>query len=140
MYSNILLPTDGTKGTRRAADHAVDLAAAHGATLHVLYVIDTGQLGFVATPDDISETKSRLHKRGDEVLERVVADAEAAGVDCVTDIASGIPDEAILEYVDEHGIDLIVMGKRGILDPDRHFLGSTTDRVLKRTGVPVHAV
>lgn len=140
MYSDILLPTDGTKGTKRAADHAVELAAAHGATLHALYVIDTGQMGFVATPDDISETKSRLHERGDEVLERVVADAEAAGVDCVTDIASGIPDEAILEYVDEHGIDLIVMGKRGILDPDRHFLGSTTDRVLKRTGVPVQAV
>ncbi|SEO40406.1 Nucleotide-binding universal stress protein, UspA family [Halogranum amylolyticum] len=140
MYTNILLPTDGTKGTKRAADHAVELAATHGATLHVLYVVDTGQMGFVATPGDIGETKQLLRKRGEEVIERVVVDAEDAGVDCVTDIASGVPDQAILEYVDEHGIDLVVMGKRGLLDPDRHFLGSTTDRVLKRTDVPVHAV
>lgn len=140
MYTDILLPTDGTKGTRRAVDHAVALAAEHGARLHALYVVDTGQMGFVATPDDIGETKRRLQRRGEEVLSEVGADADAAGVDCLTTVASGIPEDEILEYVEEHGVDLVVMGKRGLLDPDRHFLGSTTDRVLKRTGVPVQAV
>jgi nucleotide-binding universal stress UspA family protein len=140
MYTDILLPTDGTKGTKRAVDHAVALAAEHGARLHALYVVDTGQMGFVAIPDDISETKRRLQKRGEEVLSAVAADADAAGVDCLTTVASGIPEEEILEYVEEHDVDLVVMGKRGILDPDRHVLGSKTDRVLKRTGVPVQAV
>lgn len=140
MYTDILLPTDGTKGTKRAVSHAVELAAAHDATLHTLYVVDTGQMGFVAIPRDISETKDRLKKRGEAVLDRVVADAEAVGVSCVRTVASGIPEEEILEYVDEHHVDLIVMGKRGILDPDRHLLGSTTNRVLKQTGIPVQAV
>lgn len=140
MYADILLPTDGTKGTKRAVAHAVELAAEHDATLHVLYVVDTGQMGFVAIPGDISETKGRLQKRGDEVLADVAADAKAAGVDCVRTVASGIPEEEILEYVDEHHVDLIVMGKRGILDRDRHLLGSTTNRVLKQTGIPVQAV
>ena len=41
MYDRILLPTDGSKGVDRAIDHAVDAADRYGATLHVLYIVDS---------------------------------------------------------------------------------------------------
>jgi nucleotide-binding universal stress UspA family protein len=41
MYDQILVPTDGSDGTRGAVDHAIDLAATYDATLHTIYVVDT---------------------------------------------------------------------------------------------------
>jgi len=40
MYTDILLSTDGTVASEQAESHAIDLAAAHDANLHVLYVVD----------------------------------------------------------------------------------------------------
>lgn len=140
MYTDILLATDGTSGTHRAVDHAIELANAHGATLHALYVIDVDNMEYFAVPGDIAETKARLQKKGQKVLQRVVDEGEASGVTVDAVVKSGVPHEEILDYAEEEGIDLIVVGKRGLLDPNRHVLGSTTDRVLKRAKIPVQAV
>ena len=140
MYHDVLLPTDGSDGSERAVEHALELAAEHDATLHVLYVVDAGGMGFAATPDDVAETKERLRERGRRVTESVADRARSAGVDFRTKVDAGVPFETILEYLDEHDVDLVVMGRRGALDPDRHLLGSTTDRVLARASVPVQAV
>ncbi len=39
MYDKILIPTDGTEGTRGAVEHAIDLATVYDAALHTIYVI-----------------------------------------------------------------------------------------------------
>ncbi|MEF8773585.1 MAG: universal stress protein [Halobacteriales archaeon] len=48
--------------------------------------------------------------------------------------------EEIVAYVDEHDVDLVVVGKRGRSDPDKPLLGSTTRRVTARLDVPVFTV
>jgi len=140
VYEHILIPTDGSRGAKKATRQAIEMASQNDSTLHGLYVINTGELGFAATPDDISETKARLRRRGEEVLADLADQAETAGVPVVTDVASGITHEEILEYVAENGIDLVVMGKHGYLDPDSHVLGSVTQRVMRGTKIPVQAV
>ena len=140
IYTNILVPTDGSKAAKRATDHAVDLAAADGATIHALYVMDVGDAGFVAVPSDIKETRTRLENKGREYTDAVRRAAEEAGVECVTQVKSGIPHEELREYVEDHDIDLIVMGRRGRSDPDKPLLGSLTDRVLRELDVPIHTV
>ncbi|WP_197409673.1 universal stress protein, partial [Haloferax profundi] len=79
-------------------------------------------------------------KKGRKFAEKVHELAADANVECTVVVRSGIPEEEILEYVDEEGIDLVVMGKRGQRDPDKPLLGSTTKRVVGRTDVPVHVV
>ena len=139
-YTNILVPTDGSKAAKRATKHAVDLAAADGATIHALYVMDVGDAGFVAVPSDIRETRKRLENKGREYTDDVRRAAEEAGVECVTEVKSGIPREELREYVADHDIDLVVMGRRGRSDPDKPLLGSLTDRMLRELDVPIHAV
>jgi nucleotide-binding universal stress UspA family protein len=140
MYDTILVPTDGSKQAMKAAEHAIHLAEQVDGTVHALYVMDMGDADFVATPSDIAETRQRLEQKGKEYVEEVELAATEAGLECVTDVKSGMPEDEIMEYVDEHGIDLIVIGKRGRSDPDKPAFGSITWRVVGNANVPVYAV
>jgi nucleotide-binding universal stress UspA family protein len=42
MYDRLLPGTDGTVASEQVIEHAVELAAVHWATLHAVYVVDSG--------------------------------------------------------------------------------------------------
>lgn len=138
MYDSILLPTDGQPGTERATGHALGLARTFDASVHALSVVDAD-----ATPGMLpDDEKESLHDRLEEQGEAATVDVQnRAGDDVgvVRHVRDGRPYRAILEYADEHGVDLVVMGTRA-RDGSRAHLGSTTQRVLTRADVPVVAV
>lgn len=139
-YDDILVPTDGSDAANEAAEHAVELAKQFGGTVHALYVMDMGDAGFVATPSDIEETRNRLEKKGKEYTDEIRIIGDDVDVDVVTEIKSGIPEDEVREYIDEHGIDLLVLGKRGRSDPDKPMFGSLTQRLIGHLDIPVHTV
>lgn len=139
-YDDILVPTDGSDAAQEAAEHAVDLAKQFGGTVHAIYVMDMGDAGFVAAPSDIKETRNRLEKKGKEYTDQIKIIAGDADVDVVTEVKSGIPEEEVREYIDEHGIDLLVLGKRGRSDPDKPMFGSLTQRLIGQLDIPIHTV
>ncbi|MDS0477153.1 universal stress protein [Natrinema sp. 1APR25-10V2] len=119
-FDDIPVPTDGSKG----AEQAIKFARRNDATLHALYATDMGDADSVAVPSDIAQTRNRLEKRGESFVSEIEDLADDAGVDCVTMVRANTPVEAILEYVDDHDIDLVVMGKRGRSDSDKPLIGS----------------
>ena len=143
MYDRILLPTDGTTGVDRATDHAIDAADRYDATLHALYVVDTEIINaypgdeFVSGAEGAEET---LEEAGREALDAVSERGSAAGVDVITSIVYGIPQEEILRYIDETDIDLTVMGSKTRPGNYRQMLGSVTERVSRRSLAPVSIV
>lgn len=136
-FDDILVPTDGSDAARNGAEQAIRFAHRNDATLHVLYAMDMGDADYVAVPSDIEETRRRLEKKGRTFVTEIEDLADDAGVACVTAVVANTPVEAITEYVDEHDIDLVVMGKRGRSDPDKPLLGSITNRVIGSLDVPV---
>jgi len=136
-FDDILVPTDGSKSSTDGAKQAIKVAKRNDATLHVLYAMDMGDADYVSVPSDIEETRSRLEKKGHNYVTEVENMATDAGVSCVTSVVSDTPVEAILDYVDENDIDLVVMGKRGRSDPDKPLLGSITSRVVGSLDIPV---
>ena len=68
-----------------------------------------------------------------EITER----AEGMGLEAVTHCARGLPYEEIIEYAQEHDIDLIVMGIHGTTGVTKPHIGSVTDRVIRMSNVPV---
>jgi len=136
-FDDILVPTDGSKNARRAAKQAIKFARRNDATLHVLYAMDMGDAGYVAVPSDIEQTRRRLEKKGTEFVSDIEELATESDVRCVTKVKADTPIDAILEYVEENDIDLVVMGKRGRSDPDKPLLGSITNRVVGSLEIPV---
>lgn len=138
MYDQILIPTDGSPGTERAVEHGFDIAKQYGAALHVLYVIDTNALPLDAHSQAIVESRNEM---GQESVTTIVERAEELGIEpVVSAVLEGLPYEVILEYVDDHAINLIIMGTHGRRGLDRFLLGSTTERIVRFADVPVLTV
>lgn len=143
MYDQILLPTDGSEGVDRAIDHAVDAANRYDATLHVLYVVDSGVVNAYSGDefvDGAEGAEATLEGRGRTALEAVGDHAADAGVETVTELVYGDPHEEILRYIDGNDIDLTVMGSKTQSGNYRQMLGSVTERVSRQSTAPVSIV
>lgn len=138
MYTDILVPTDGSESATEATRNAIELADAFDGTIHALYVIDIGAMW----PDAYEGTVlNDLEERGTEAVAEVRARAEDAGVAVTDDVVTGRhPHRAILEYADENAVDCIVMGTHGRRGLDRYLLGSVAERVVRLADVPVLTV
>ncbi|MCO8245610.1 MULTISPECIES: universal stress protein [unclassified Haladaptatus] len=137
MYERILLPTDGTPSTERAIEQALELADMCGASIHVLSVVDK-----TIVPTDVRADilYDELESECAEAVAEVEAAANEAGIDVETMIEHGTPYKIILDYVDEHDIDCIVMGTHGRKGLDRYLLGSVTAKVVRLSKIPVLTV
>ena len=140
MYENILVPTDGSKGAKRGAEHAIDLAKRYDATVHVLYVLDERIHGGTPALSSDEVFFEKLEDDGRDVLAKISSEVEYAGLDATTSCVRGVPYEKILEYADENDVDLIAMGTSGRSGLDRYLLGSTTAKTVRRSEIPVLSV
>jgi nucleotide-binding universal stress UspA family protein len=120
-FACLLLPLDASPGSARAADTALWLAERLGATLHVLHA--------TTHPLPAAEALERLRAKG------------AGRAHVVVHQPSGDPQAAVLEAIQTHRVDLVVMSARGAslqtgADTAR-ALGGVACAVLERTPVPV---
>lgn len=138
MYDTILVPTDGSTEADKGARHGVDLAAALGATLHGLYVVEEGGNPWESEP--MEDQLARAEEYGQGMLDELGGLAADAGVSYESEVRVGpAVHEKIVEYADEEGVDLIVMGS-GYYGKIGGLLGSTADKVLRAAEVPVLTV
>lgn len=132
---DLLVPTDGSRGSELAVAEGVALANATGATLHLLHVVETGRLG----PDARSLLKEEeLTPRADEIIADAIATAEAATVDSVkSDIEFGVPFKKIRNYIDAHEVDFAILGTHGTTDFSRYVMGGVSAKIVRTSPVPV---
>jgi nucleotide-binding universal stress UspA family protein len=143
MYDRILLSTDGTVASDEAETHALDLAAAHGAVFHVLYVVDEDVVTAYSGDEYVDEAEGPEHgleEYGEDVLSDLRRRASDADVDVETAMRHGRPAETIVQYADETDADLLVLGTKRRPNEYRALLGSVTDRVLRLTTRPATVV
>lgn len=138
-YRDVLVPTDGSDCATEALAMGVDVANAENATLHLLSVVVVTMLG-VDIRSDIQVTM--LEESAAEIIDDATALAENDGVESVSGTVEYGPSvhEAILPYVEEHDIDLIVVGTHGRTGFDRYVLGSVTEYLVRTSPVPVLTV
>jgi len=139
-YEQVLVTTDGSEHAEAAVDHAVAVADAYDATLHVLSVVDISAVAAGPTTSPPMDLLDQFREQGVEATDRMAERARDAGVEVVTEVREGFPGPGLLDYADEAGIDLIAMGTHGRTGVDRLLLGSTTERTIRRAKVPVMSV
>lgn len=141
MYDDLLLPTDGSEQAQKAAKHAIDHARNYDARLHAIYVIDTGTSLLAVSKADVRETLRDVgEQESAQAFGQVEPLADEAGVELVTDVVEGPPEERIVDYAEEQPIDLIVMGTHGRGGLGRRLLGSVTEQVVRSAPVSVLTV
>ena len=134
---SVLCPIDFSNASRAALRYASAVAEHFRADLRVLTVNDplltevaAMRLGPSWMPED---TERELRRFFAETFEH----RGAAPVDVHFEVAAGKPAPEILRVARDGKADLIVMGTHGLTGVRKMFFGSTAERVLRETTVPV---
>jgi nucleotide-binding universal stress UspA family protein len=134
------VPTDGSSETERAVEHAAELAAAHGAELHGVYVVNSATFAGLPMETSWEGVGDVLREEGETALDRVEAIAADHGVAVTSHVLEGSPSRRIVEYGETEDCDLVVMGTHGRGGIDRLLLGSVAEGVVRASSVPVLTV
>lgn len=137
MYENILLPVDGSEGSERAEEFALELAERYGGEVHVFHVVDTRLVSEPAL-SSMELVTDDAEAAAMELFEEIEERATERNIEVSCRCCHGTPHDEIVEYADDIGADVIVMGYRGQSHEKR--IGSVVDRVLRNTDRPVLAV
>jgi nucleotide-binding universal stress UspA family protein len=135
MYKKILLASDGSEHSKRAAENAVHIAqCSEGSTIEVAYVVDVDR----AKSDVLANWNSaEVNDSRKERMKEVENQAKKAGVNYVIKILHGEPGPAIVDYVNKNQFDIVVIGSRGLNGLQEFVLGSVSHKVAKRANCPV---
>lgn len=145
MYKHILVPTDGSPLSMKAARHAASLAKALRARITALYVIApypppptaNGMLVYMEyfSPADYMK---EMQKHAAHALAKVERAARTARVPCARLALTGAnPWEAIIKTARSAKCDLVVMASHGRRGLAAIVLGSETTKVLTHSKTPV---
>jgi len=144
--TKILVPTDFSKGSERAYSVAQNIADTFGGTIDFIHIIPTlkyfhESMKKLGVPLDMNKD---IYPK---VIEEAEANTEKAMKQFLKDKNRGKsivkierkPSEAIAQFAEKNGFDLIVMGAKGE-DETKMLRGSVTERVIRKSRVPVFSI
>ncbi len=141
MYRTLLVPVDGSPAATAGLEEAIRLAAAIGARLQLMNIIDDrafdGDGADDAASDDLREV---VRERGEAVLRHAQALAVQGGVDSATALVkSGGEDlqALVARQAEQSGADLVVLGTHAGQTLSRLFMSHDAGHLLNHVTVPV---
>lgn len=135
MITNILVAVDGSDHAERAVELAGDIAGKYGAALHLINVIESGELPAslrrFAESEHLRGTESQVYEAiARQILDEAAERARAHGAAKITPvIGRGDVAEQIVSYANDNAIDFLVVGSRGLSDFKSLLLGSVSHKV-----------
>jgi nucleotide-binding universal stress UspA family protein len=145
MYQHVLVPTDGSELSLRAAHTAAKLCKELNARMTAVYVIppytppSVGD-GAVLWPDQFSPDryKQLSEQIATTAIEKVKAAASKAKVECDGVYVTKVhPWQGIIDTAKGKNCDLIVMASHGRKGLEGILVGSETTKVLTHSTTPV---
>jgi nucleotide-binding universal stress UspA family protein len=139
VVRNILVPIDFSDASLNALRHAKQLALTHGAQITLLHAVEE-----VVYPSAYGIEPANLP--GPQVIDRVeenladLARTEIGYEHVVVQANLGYAPSTILDYTQEHEVDLITIATHGRSGLERMLLGSVTERVVRRAPAPAFVV
>jgi nucleotide-binding universal stress UspA family protein len=141
MLDHIVIPTDGTELSARAAAFAVQLAkkmAAKVTAVTVTTPADDMMVGEVQIIRNIEEYEERMSASARAMLDVIGKLAAEASVPCEKlHVRSASPWYGILEAAKSHKADMIVMASHGRRGLSGMLIGSETQKVVNHSPIPV---
>lgn len=137
MVKYSLVGYDGSDASRRAFQFAIDMARCGNGRVRVVTVLQVTEGGADSCALMMTDSGAERSRELLTELTSIVPDA-ANMVDI--ELTHGSPGDVLLDQIDQHGVDHIVIGhtERGALA--RWLLGSVSSNVLARAHVPVTVV
>ncbi|MFO8146257.1 MAG: universal stress protein [Bacteroidota bacterium] len=138
IYKRILIAIDEEPSAEKVAQKGLQLGKQLNAEIAVLSVANTIDLltdGGV-TPDEMADIiRKDTRESQKKILNNVFKDDEITQF-----VEEGKPHEVILKVADEWNADILVMGTQSKSGLTQVLIGSTSEKVLKNSEIPVFLV
>lgn len=138
MIRRVLVPLDGSAAAEAALGHGVAIAAAFGAELVLLRVVEAHA---ALTDPLVSSVDWRLQRaEASAYLRETASRLEAQGVTAAIEVAQGRAADEIVQLVRDRAVDLVVLAAHGQGCARDFALGGTVQKVLSRADASVMIV
>ncbi|MGF1607541.1 MAG: universal stress protein [Rhodothalassiaceae bacterium] len=135
-----LVAVDGSAASERALDHAITLAQDRGATLLLSHVIPWSgyvPIGVEAAYARPLEKKEEEMRAYDEILQPAMTKCRGASVAFQEHHSWGHPSRVIKELIEERGVDMLILGRKGRSNIADMLVGSVSNALAHTASCPV---
>ncbi len=143
LYSKIVVAYDGSEISDRALDSAIKMAKLnHFAKLEIIHVINlpsyvVGDTFY--TPPAKEDGEVEFYNYTERIIDKIKEKLNPSAAVHI-EVRRGSPARTILQYAEETGAALIVIGSRGMNSLGEFVLGSVSHNVVQHAKVPVLVV
>jgi nucleotide-binding universal stress UspA family protein len=139
MYRKILVPLDGSSFSESILDHAKAIIATCSIPPEVVFltVVEPFQAQSVHTGDWADKIQKEAVRVAHNYLDQLVEKLKGEGINASKAVVEGEPAQATLDYIQKNNVDLIIMSTHGRSGVSRWIFGSTANRILRYSPVPV---
>lgn len=149
LFKKILVAVDGSDPSNRAIDYALEISSKWSAKLIILVVVPKTTIPIF--PDQGMGSASilaygeleRYEDRMKEIYQNVLNDAlrkvksKNKDLEVESILKEGRPSSIIVDVAEKNGVDLIVIGSRGVGGITGWILGSTSRKVVDSCTKPI---
>jgi nucleotide-binding universal stress UspA family protein len=133
----ILCPVDFFPASDRAILYAAGLAANYEARLHLLHVITPVFAGAHEAMIEVAEITKSMRDNSAREMDKLAAGVKQIGIQVDGEIVVGDVYDEIKRSIATIKPELVVMGTHGRRGFERWFMGSTTEKLLRHSPVPL---
>ncbi|HMB94381.1 MAG TPA: universal stress protein [Rhodothermales bacterium] len=141
-FDSILVPIDFSEHARKALQHARALGNLLGARLDLLHVVEDNihPAFYGPTVQSIYDIDPDLDEKALAHLKTFYEQTEGPDTEVTFAIRTGHPVHEIVQFAEDADCGLLVMGTHGLTGLERFFLGSVTEKVVRRASCPVFTI
>ena len=142
QFNKILVAVDFSENSDLAFDYALNLARQFKSSLTLIHVINepVDLRGFYVPHISFEQLEQEIEQGAEQMMEKFCKEHLADFTDFSTITVTGIPYEEIIKAAGEIGASLIVVGTHGRKGFDHLIFGSTAERVVRNSPIPVLSV
>jgi nucleotide-binding universal stress UspA family protein len=130
VFTNVLVPVDGSDNSYRALDAALLLSEKLGSSITVVNVMEQVPITHIESEKLLSELLEAYKKENQEILSKCSNIATEKGLSIKTLLLQGNPASVILDYSKKEKFDLVIMGSRGMGKFKQLILGSVSSKIV----------
>ena len=130
MFTNILVPVDGSDNSYRALDAALLLSEKLSSEITVIHVMEQFPITHFGSEKLLSEVLEAYKKENQDIISKCSEIATQKGLTIKTLLLQGNPASVILDYSKKEKFDLLIMGTRGLGKFKELILGSVSGKIV----------
>ena len=142
VFKSILFATDFSEGSDFAFKAALSMAGKYDSKLIVIHVINepVDLRGFYVPHISFDKLEEEIEQGAEKLMEKFCRTHMQDFNNFETYVLPGIPYDEIIKKAESLNADLIVMGTHGRTGLDHVLFGSTAEKVVRKSPIPVMTI